>query len=177
MASWYAFTAGAPYILVHFLDLPPTAYGEYILIPMAGYIAGNYVAARYSVRLGVDRMMFVGVWISVGAALLFLVWTAQGVTPLAIFVPMALSVFGNGISQPNATAGGISVNPRLAGTASGLMGFLQTVAAAAATVLIGFIQPTGPLAMVGVIVGANLLGLVSALATKYQPREAQRQGG
>ena len=43
--------------------------------------------------------------------------------------------FGNGVLLPNAVAGMISVDPRLAGTASGLGGALQIAGGAALSVL------------------------------------------
>jgi hypothetical protein len=47
-----------------------------------------------------------------------------------MFVPMAISSIGNGLSQPPALAAGLSVHPRIAGAASGLLGFLQMMVAA-----------------------------------------------
>jgi DHA1 family bicyclomycin/chloramphenicol resistance-like MFS transporter len=65
---------------------------------------------------------------------------------------MALSSVGNGMSQPPNIAAGLSVNPRLAGSASGLMGFLQMMASALGTWLIGYLPRDTVLSLV-VIVG------------------------
>ena len=46
-------------------------------------------------------------------------------SPWAIFAPGILMGFSHGLAMPNAQAGGVSVNPQLAGSASGLMMFLQ----------------------------------------------------
>jgi DHA1 family bicyclomycin/chloramphenicol resistance-like MFS transporter len=42
-----------------------------------------------------------------------------------LFAPVALTIFGNGVTLPNAQASAINEFPQLAGTASGLTGFLQ----------------------------------------------------
>jgi DHA1 family bicyclomycin/chloramphenicol resistance-like MFS transporter len=50
-----------------------------------------------------------------------------------IFVPQLVIGLGNGLLLPTAIAGAVSVRPQVAGTASGMTGFIQmTIGAAAA---------------------------------------------
>jgi MFS transporter, DHA1 family, multidrug resistance protein len=46
-------------------------------------------------------------------------------TPAALFAPMLLCALGNGLTIPNGTIRAISIDPKLVGTAAGLLGFLQ----------------------------------------------------
>ena len=57
-----------------------------------------------------------------------------------LFYPMALVGMGNGMTLPNANAGAISVRPDLAGSASGLGGFLQIGGGAALAALSGILS-------------------------------------
>jgi DHA1 family bicyclomycin/chloramphenicol resistance-like MFS transporter len=81
---------------------------------------------------------------------------AAALSPAALFVPMALSSVGNGISQPPGIAAALSIYPRLAGTASGLVGFLGMMMSALGTFLVG-LMPRGAALPPNLVVGACLL--------------------
>jgi DHA1 family bicyclomycin/chloramphenicol resistance-like MFS transporter len=129
-----------------------------ILLPMIAYVVGNGAAARFARRLGTGTMVVAGTVLSLGAGLLMAGWCVYpGLDPWALFVPIALSSIGNGLSQPSAMAAGLSVYPRVAGTASGLVGFSQMAVSALGTLAVGVLPHQGPAAMVGVIVGTQVI--------------------
>jgi DHA1 family bicyclomycin/chloramphenicol resistance-like MFS transporter len=189
-ASWFTFIASAPYLLSETLHEPPSTYGLMILLPMSAYIVGNAAAARLAGRIGSNAMVAAGVGLSLGSGMMMAAWCVYpGFSTWTLFVPMALSSIGNGLSQPTAVASGLSVYPRIAGTASGLVGFTQMAASALGTMTVAVLPHDGPFAMVGVIVVtqvvAFMLGAVAVrlpcvadpgvrfampLATKEQPQ-------
>jgi DHA1 family bicyclomycin/chloramphenicol resistance-like MFS transporter len=73
---------------------------------------------------------------------------------------MMLAAFANGLAIPNAQAGAISVDPLLAGTASGLSGFTQMACAAVVSQAVGMLQDGTPYPMLGFMVGCALISLV-----------------
>jgi DHA1 family bicyclomycin/chloramphenicol resistance-like MFS transporter len=76
---------------------------------------------------------------------------------------MAVSSIGNGLSQPPGIVAGLSVYPRIAGAASGLLGFLQMMIAAVGALLVGQL-PQGTAAPMVAVVGASLaLALIFGL--------------
>jgi MFS transporter, DHA1 family, multidrug resistance protein len=154
-ASWFTFLASAPYLLFELLHEPPSTYGLMILLPMVGYVIGNAGVARLSIPFGITRLYVFGLALSLASGLMLAVWCLVDLTPWALFVPMAISSIGNGLSQPPWIAAGLSVNPRIAGAASGLMGFLQMMIAAIGTFVIGQLPQTTPVSMVAVV-GASL---------------------
>ena len=168
-ASWFTFLAAAPYLLSGVLHEPPSTYGLMILLPMAGYVLGNAAVVRLSVLLGGTRLFVLGLALSLASGVMLAVWSLRGMTPWALFVPMAISSIGNGMSQPPGVAAGLSVYPRIAGAASGLMGFMQMTVAALGTLLLGLLPRDSVLAMVAVV-GASLAfaflcGLLTLRAT------------
>ncbi|MBV9860094.1 MAG: multidrug effflux MFS transporter [Alphaproteobacteria bacterium] len=170
-ASWYTFTASAPYLLSELLRQPPSTYGLMILLPMAAYVLGNAVAARCAVRLGSVRLFVWGVALSVAAGAAMALWClGLGLTAWAVFVPMALSSVGNGMSQPPAMAAGLSVYPRIAGAASGLIGFLQMMIAALGTMLVGELPRADGFWTVVVVDAFLLLALLFGIAALRAPR-------
>ena len=96
------------------LHEPPSTYGLMILMPMAAYMLGNGAAARLGRRgAAADRLFLAGLGLS--ALLGRDRWPCGAparLSPWALFVPMALSSIGNGLSQPAAMAAGLSVYPR-----------------------------------------------------------------
>jgi DHA1 family bicyclomycin/chloramphenicol resistance-like MFS transporter len=134
-----------------------------ILIPMAAYMLGNAAAARLGRRAGSTALFVAGLAVSLASGAVMAVWCAAGLSVWALFIPMAASSIGNGLSQPAALAAGLSVYPRLAGTASGLMGFLQMAVSALGTVALGTL-PRGEFATIAVVGLAQLSAMALGLA-------------
>jgi DHA1 family bicyclomycin/chloramphenicol resistance-like MFS transporter len=173
-ASWFTFLASAPYLLSEVMHEPPSTYGLMILLPMVGYIIGNAGVARLAVRLGSTRLFVFGLALSLASGVMLAVWCFVDLTPWALFVPMALSSVGNGMSQPPGIAAALSVYPRIAGAASGLMGFLQMMIAAIGTFLVGQLPQDTPLSMVAVVGASLALALVFGVLAVRVPEQGAR---
>jgi DHA1 family bicyclomycin/chloramphenicol resistance-like MFS transporter len=174
-ASWFTFLASAPYLLSEVLHEPPSTYGLMILLPMLGYILGNAGVARLSVALGISGVFILGLALSLVSGVMLAVWCLVDLTPWALFVPMAISSIGNGLSQPPGIAAGLSVYPQIAGAASGLIGFLQMIVAALGTFLIGQLPQNTPLAMIAVVGASLALALAFGLVVRRAPDEVARR--
>jgi MFS transporter, DHA1 family, multidrug resistance protein len=171
-ASWFTFLAIAPYFLSDLLHQPPSTYGLMILLPMAGYFIGNAGAVRFAARLGSTRLFILGLAVSLASGILLAQWSLGAeLTAWALFVPMALSSFGNGLSQPAGLAAALSVSPTIAGTASGLLGASQMAVAALGTLLVGQLPRNSALWMVVIVVGCLALALVCGLSAIRAPAE------
>jgi DHA1 family bicyclomycin/chloramphenicol resistance-like MFS transporter len=162
VGAFFSFLAGAPYVMVEILEREPHEYGLYFILISVGYMAGNFLASRLSRKLGVDRMIPLGVSVSLCGAVAGVVLLFQGlVSPEAVFLPMTLVAIGNGLSQPNGIAAAVSVDPRIAGAASGLMGFMQMTMGGIFTIVVGVFQnDTDQSAMALVILFATSTSLL-----------------
>ncbi len=142
--AFFAYLGGAPYVGDHVFALDSAELGLYFGAPAIGYFAGNFLSGRYSVRIGVNRMVYWGTLINAGGILLNLLLFYAGLgTALSFFGLMTLMGLGNGMAIPNATAGALSVRPHLAGTASGLSGALMIGIGAALSALAGALLTPG----------------------------------
>jgi MFS transporter, DHA1 family, multidrug resistance protein len=158
---FFAFIAGAPYFMINVLGRSATEYGLWFILVSAAFMAGNLVAGRFSGRIGLDRMVLAGSLLAVtGAALALLLLLGGAWTPLALFGPMMAVGLGNGFSVPNAQAGALSVDPLLAGTASGIAGFSQMFVAAVVSQAVGMLQNGTPYPMAGFMAGCAVLSLL-----------------
>ena len=170
-AVFFAFVAGAPYVMVVVLGFQPLDYGLWFIMVSLGYMFGNFLSGRYSQRLGTDRMVTIGNLFTLAAGLAGLAFVMAGaISPLTLFLPMLLAALGNGLTIPNATAGAISVNASMVGTAAGLAGFLQMGIGAGSAQLVGILQDGAPFAVFWVMAAAaSLAALTHSLALRARP--------
>ena len=151
---FYAFIAGAPYVMIELLHRSAGEYGLWFAVASAFYMLGNLVAGRMSERVGPDRMIAVGTAVSLaGVAALGAFYLGDAVSPATLFGGMSIIAFGNGMSIPNGISGAVSVDPARAGTASGLSGFSQMAIGAGISYAVGFLltETAGPLVAVMVL--------------------------
>ncbi|MCQ0092567.1 multidrug effflux MFS transporter [Roseovarius sp. M141] len=136
--AFFAYLGGAPYVGDHVFGLEPAQVGFYFGAPALGYFAGNFISGRFSVEVGVNRMVYWGTLITaVGIAINLGIFYAGLGSAASFFGLMTLMGLGNGMTIPNATAGALSVRPSLAGTASGLSGALMIGGGAVLSALAG----------------------------------------
>jgi len=158
--SFFSFLAVAPYLMVSILGRPPSEYGFWFVGCAASYLVGNFLTGRYTQRVGLDRMARLGNWVSVPGTAFGLVWALFfDLQVWALFVPIILIGFAHGFSQPNLISGAVGVNPRLAGSASGLLGFVQMAAGALATYILGHSQDGTGLPLAGTMFACSLAAL------------------
>ncbi len=162
IATFFSFAAAAPYVVIVVMDRPASMYGVFFIAISFAFMIGNFIAGRISERVGVERMVFLGSGLAVSGTVLSLVCLVTfGWVPWSLFGPVVLLGLGNGMSMPNAIAGAISVDPRIAGAASGLAGFLQMLVAALFAQLAGMWQNGTPYPMIGFMIAAATLSLVT----------------
>jgi DHA1 family bicyclomycin/chloramphenicol resistance-like MFS transporter len=168
-ASWFTFIASAPHLLADTMGEPPSTYGLMILLPMATYMLGNALAARFALRLGSLNLLIRGRLLAFAGAAALTVWFFVGGPGVwALFLPIAFAEIGDGMTQPSVMAAGLSIYPRLAGTASGLMGFLQMTMAAIGSFLVALLPQNTPLGPIAVFTGFVVLALVFGLVAVWR---------
>ncbi|MEO1139085.1 MAG: multidrug effflux MFS transporter [Pseudomonadota bacterium] len=171
--AFFAYLGGAPFVGDKVFGMSPSELGLYFGAPAIGYFIGNFLSGKLSLQVGVNRMVFIGTSINAAgiAANLLLFYLGIG-TPLSFFGLMTLMGLGNGMTIPNATAGALSVRPRLAGTASGLAGALMIGGGAALSALAGaMIGPeTGAFPLLWIMLSTALLGIVAILMVIHREK-------
>jgi DHA1 family bicyclomycin/chloramphenicol resistance-like MFS transporter len=158
----YTFVTGAPYVAIDVLGVSPARFGLLLFFPAVASFAGFMVAARVTGRVGGQRMMRMGAIIAFAGTLSMAGLALAGVWhPLALFIPGMAIGFANAIAAPSSTIGAISRDPTIAGAASGLLGFLQLVTAAASTQLVAALTGHSPVPLTIVLLGLCLVALLA----------------
>jgi DHA1 family bicyclomycin/chloramphenicol resistance-like MFS transporter len=140
-APFFSFLGGAPHVVVTMLGHTSAEYGLWFFIPAIGFMSGNFAVSRLTARFGVDALIWWGIAFTiVGCLLNLLVYVAlPGWEMATIFLPQIVIGFGNGLLLPTSIAGAVSIRPQVAGTASGMTGFIQMSVGAMAAQLGGHV--------------------------------------
>lgn len=171
--AFFAYLGGAPFVGSAVFHLTPARLGVYFGAPALGYMMGNFLSGRFSVRIGVDRMVLYGALLTTAGLGLLLVLGLAGIMGPGIFFGLVITVgLGNGILLPNANAGMLSVRPSLAGSAAGLGGAFTIGGGAALSALAGALlhHGTGPMPLILLMLASSALSIVSILWVMHRAR-------
>lgn len=161
--AFFAYLGGAPFVGSEVFNMDPAELGFYFGAPAIGYLVGNGLSGRYSVRVGINRMVLIGAVLSVIGMSFLLLFDISGISHPLVFFGFMISIgLGNGIMLPNANAGMLSVRPALAGSAAGLGGAFMIGGGAGLSVIAGFIL--GPNTGARPLIVLMLLTAISAVA-------------
>lgn len=167
-AAFFAFIAAAPFIVVETMARSSDVYGAYFILNAFGYMVGNFAMSRLVLRHGTAKMAWIGLIISfVALTAAFAIALTSWWTPLTLFLPLAISAIGNGLTLPGATAAALSARPELAGSAAGLSGAIQLGSGALAAALISALVAHWPPALMAMM---WLMLVVALLALRSEPR-------
>jgi DHA1 family bicyclomycin/chloramphenicol resistance-like MFS transporter len=135
----FAWVGGAPMVMQGMpYELSPLVFGITFALGAAGYMAGAFIASLIVMRIGLDRMMGLGVTIMAFGGLAMGASLALGLAHVMWFVgTMTVYLAGLGFALPSAMAGALTPFPDRAGTASSVMGFCQQSGAALTAAGIG----------------------------------------
>ena len=171
-SAFNVFFAGGPILLIRVMGVAAELFGWFTLAWAGNFVIGSLVSSRLQGRVRSLLLIPVGQGILTVGALAMMATALLGwVTPLALVVPLVLMGWGNGLNMPNAMANAlISVPANRVGAASALLGFVQMVAAALLTLLIGYV-PHETQFNIGLGVGmTGLIGLAGWWMLVRRPR-------
>ncbi len=137
-SALYGFLAAASDLLITQLQQTPTVFAYEFALVMLGGMTGSFISGRLSVKLGIKRMLSIGVTITTIFSLILLVLALNGVfSATAIILPFALFRIGDAMISAQSMAGALSPFPDRAGAASSLLGFTRQMVGATVAILVG----------------------------------------
>lgn len=160
-AALYCFVAGAPYFFVQSMGMTPAGYGMIAAAVMSGFVLGSFAVRYSSPRLGMKRAILASLVIMFGASALLFGLAVWGPMPVSIVVAMEFAWwFGAGFMAPNTAAGVMMSQPKAAGAAAAVLGFVQMCAAATVSAMQGLIYDGTLFPMVGMQAALSFATLV-----------------
>ena len=135
----YTYSTAAPFISEHNLHLNTSEYGRWNLIIMLGMLAGSLHGKHLIAKLGMKKVLTLGLSGLTFCAILLLVVFAAALESTLIFfgIAMLLYYFG-GLLFP-AASGLAMKDAQDRGSSSGMMNFINLMTAAIALVMLGYL--------------------------------------
>ena len=167
--TFYAYLGGAAFVGSTVFHMPARTLGWWFMAPSLGYFVGNFIAGRWSARVGLDRMVRIGATVTLaGMGGAFLLTLAGLAAPLTFFGGVAAASLGNGICLPNANAGMMSVRPQIAGTAAGIGAALMVAGGAVLAMIAGLllVPGAGSGVLLALMAASALASLIAALTLR-----------
>jgi MFS transporter, DHA1 family, multidrug resistance protein len=126
IGALYAQGTMLPFVMIDVVELTPTEFGLGMLAQTGSYLSGSITLRVISKHISGSTAVSIGLGFSgVGGALVFLSVHLIDPTFLSIMVPVGICTFGIALIAPHTVTAGLAPFPRIAGSASALMGFIQ----------------------------------------------------
>lgn len=171
----FIFISGSSFVLIDGLGLPPDLYGYCFAAAVLGYICGAFASGRLNRYWSTDRLIATGMGVGLTAGLLAAGLAFAGIASVvSVVAPFALFLSGAGLILPNSIAGSLGPFPRIAGSASALLGFLQMLVASCVGFLVGLLQDGTPRAMAALLLAVGIGGALSYLLLVRAGKAAQK---
>ena len=158
--SLYAYIASAPFLFIRDLETSDSEMAFFLSLSIVGAWLGNICVSRLTLRVTARCLLQYGIGISSMAILtLGIICLASVVSKFQLVALMMIFTFGAGVVSPVAMSEALNVNPRIAGSASGIYGFLQMCVGALSSYIVTlFDRPL--MVMVVVLLTSLLFALV-----------------
>ena len=123
----FTFAGAGPYVVVNQMGRSSAEYGAWFATSGFAYLVGNLCCVRFAPRHSLEKLIWFGLVMQLAGSFLNLLWGVIGLNqvPSWLFITHMIIMFGNAFTMSNSAAGALSIRPHVAGTASGMMGFLQ----------------------------------------------------
>ena len=165
MTSFFSMMSGAPQVAEHTWGISRDELGYYLGIGATGMMISTYITARIAQVYDNNKLILAGVGLVASGVLTSIALVSFGFDhPLALFGPMFLNGLGAGFVLPTSTAQALSISPKMAGTASGMMTFLQFIMAGIAAQMIGYFDHSSPWSIIGFMAFAVVLAAIMAVS-------------
>ncbi len=158
----FAYNAAAPFLFIDRLGLSPDRFGMLAIFTVSTYATGSWLAGRLEGRLSIRRTAIMGL-AAAGLATALMLLLAGELSLARVIGPMMLFVFGFGLLMPACTAAALHPFPRIAGSASAMMGFLQMGVGAAGSLILSRVYDGTALSLALVMAMLAALGATGFL--------------
>ncbi|MDP3422481.1 MAG: multidrug effflux MFS transporter [Burkholderiaceae bacterium] len=129
-AGLFTFLGASSFVFIDVLGLSRVNYGWTLFTMANSYLAGTFLCRYLLRRIGVQRAVRVGGFITLaGGSVLGLLPHLGLVHPLAVLLPFCVFMVGHGIHQPCGQSGSVGPFPDAAGAASALSGLMMMLVA------------------------------------------------
>ncbi len=170
MSTMLAHVAGSSFVMQNLYGVSEQAFGLLFGVIAVGYIGMSQLNARLVARVPMRTLLTFGVGFNlVGASIVFVVINLLDAGLWTLVGGLLLVAMSNGFIGPNVTALALNDYPRIAGSASAMLGLLTYASGAVVAPLVGIAGDETAVPLTVVILACSLVG-VAALTTLTRRR-------
>jgi len=168
VAAFFIYIGGASFVFINHYELSPTLFSLCFGLNAASFFACSQATGRLTARFGLAFVLRVAVFGFAVATAILAVLMTLGVDSLALMVALLCAGYGFlGVVIPTAAVLALEHHGEIAGTASALLGSIQTVTGAAVMATAGQFTNGAPQPMViGIAACAVAAFLVTQIALR-----------
>jgi len=139
-AALFVYLSTVAFFLPDVFNIPTSLFGYAFALTVFGFMTGSLINARLVMRFGMDQTLEAGLTISLLAALLIVLLSANARAHLYAMAALSSIFFlGVGLTASNASMGAISQFANKAGSASAVYGFTHALLASAVGAVAGLL--------------------------------------
>jgi len=139
-AALFVYLSTVAFFLPDVFNIPTSLFGYAFALTVFGFMTGSLINARLVMRFGMDQTLEAGLTISLLAALLIVLLSANASAHLYAMAALSSIFFlGVGLTASNASMGAISQFANKAGSASAVYGFTHALLASAVGAVAGLL--------------------------------------
>ena len=139
-AALFVYLSTVAFFLPDIFNIPTSLFGYAFALTVFGFMTGSLINARLVMRFGMDQTLTAGLTISLLAALLIVLLSANASAHRYVMAILSSIFFlGVGLTASNASMGAISLFRNKAGSASAVYGFTHALLASAVGSLAGLL--------------------------------------
>jgi MFS transporter, DHA1 family, multidrug resistance protein len=173
----FAYISGSPFVIQDIYGASPQLYSVMFATNALGIVGASQLNRALLRRLAPRAILRAAVGAQALAGVALIGTVAAGIGVGAIVVLLFVVVASMGFVIPNATALALADHPRVAGSASGLLGVLQFAVGAATAPLVGVAGTGTALPMATTIAALGVGGLLAATVLATPPAPTPRPAG
>ena len=170
MGTMFAYVSGSSFVLQNIYGVSQQAFGLFFAITAVGFIGMSQINARLINVVPMRVMLTIGVCVNLlGASIMLLAINVFGLGLWGIIPGMFVVAVSNGMISPNATALALTDYPRMAGSASALLGLMTFAVGAIVAPIVGIAGEDTAVPLSLVIFACSVCGLAAFLGFVRHP--------
>lgn len=157
VAGIVAYITASPFLFQTILGLSPVQYGWLAIYVMIGMMLGQFLNSLFVIKLGVKKMLLLGIVIMLVSGTIMLGLGIAGIIGvLSIMVPVLFFITGSCFVFSNAMTNAFYPFPHIAGSAGAMYGCLQVFGAFVTSLLVAEVRESNqiPLAIILILLAA-----------------------
>ncbi len=166
----WIYISEAPFVL-HHIGVEVTEFGYYQAVLVVAYALATYINSKTVESYGIDRLLFISLFISLtGALLLTIVAFCMPYSSIAICTAMAIFSAGMGGVFANAASRSMGVFPDMKGTTAAALSSIECFVPVVAMCVLGvFHDNTIMPAAIGILLAASGAFVIHTIVSRWVP--------